>query len=572
MAVRDEYIELATKDVDMISLLKYIEQDLKINLNILEGNTAHLRCPAEVLDLEDNVHESDSNTKTSVDLSKNTLKCWNPACPCSKNLNTIHVARMFYEDLSFEQAVELVLNIGGFDYESEKTELTEEQKLSLLLTNYVTEKCENLMKGYDLIESGAKTTNRYELLYIDAAKYLLSRGIDKYVAKKMRLGVGGGFSNVLKNNSKDILTKAKILSSKKQFEIMSKRIIIPNISHGFVIGMTGRAIYDNNRRYLNVGLVKNLINIDKAKKYDTIFLFEGALNAASYMVLTGEENAMAMQGAESFKIDFLTEIVKEKAMFNENTEFVYVSDNDVAGLKAAQSLGMDILRLGFSLNVLVTPQSKSGKKIDTNDILMNFGKEKGLKVWNEFTKTAEPFIVFAIKQEISTMKGLNPLTLEMKKCQILRKYLTLDFIDPHERWILEQYFLQHGYPVTPEFFKYADIHFVKEPVLSGENLICFVGNIDAELQANLDENEKPYNIIDIHSKVNIYDMDASVNVILITNSLYLFRTKKIAQKLIQNGNTVKIYYTDKKIKSILEYTFAISKAVEAREFFNNLGK
>ncbi|MGU8833464.1 hypothetical protein ACV3UL_04030 [Clostridium perfringens] len=568
--MRDDYIDLA-KSVDILDILKYIENDLGVNFNIQSGSTTNLICPHLIFDREESVHESDNVMKTSINLAKNTIKCWNPACIVNKGLDTIGLIKMFYE-CSFQSAVKKVLDIGGFEYSFEEKEVSEETQVAILLTRYVNECCENLIKGFEFIEEGKQPRGRVDNLIFDAASYLLSRGISKDVAKKMRLGVGGTQVKTLKNTDKNLLVKSKILGGKKYFEIMSRRIIIPNISKGLVIGMTGRDIYDGERRYLNVGAVKNLINIDNAKKHSRIYLFEGALNGASYMALTGKDNFMAMQGAESFKREFLKEVIKEHVGFSNTTEFIYVSDYDTAGLKAATDLGLEFLRLGLSLNVLVTPQDSTGKKIDTNDIIKIYGLEKGKKVWNEFIKTAEPFIIFVIKQEIAQLDKLNTITYEIQKCKIIEKYLKLDFVNPLERWVLEQYFLKHNYPTTKEFFKYTDLHFSKEPKLSDNKLICFVGEVNKELEENLIENNRPYNILDIDVKVNIYDIDSSVEVILITDSLFLLKTKKIYEKLIEIGCSVKIFHTDKQIKSLLEYTFAINKAVNGEIFFNEIGK
>jgi len=570
MPIREEYKKLAKDDVDILLVLKYIENDLNINFNVQEGTTINLRCPYEVLDQEASVHDSSSVTKTSLSLVTNRIKCYNPACPCNKPMDTIGLIGLFYNELSFTNQVKTVLDIGGFEYQAEDRELSPELKQAILRTNYVQEKCEQLLKGYEIIEEGREPKGRFEALYTDAAKYLLGRGIPKSVARKMKFGVGGGPSKILKNNDKSVLVDAKILSKEKKYELMTKRILIPNISKGLVVGITGRAIYDDNRRYLNVGDVMNLINIDYAKKHDTIFMFEGGLNGASYQVLTDNDNFITLQGASSFKRDFLLEIIKESAKFRECTEFIYVADNDEAGLYAARQLGMEILKLGFSLSVLVTPKSKDGKKVDVNDILRIYGKEKGKKIWDDFTTKADPFIVFAIKQEFANLTALNPLTLEIKKTKIIQKYLKLDFIDPHERWVLEQYFMSHGYPVTSEFFKYVDLKFTKKPKLAGNKLICFVGEIDPTLEQNLIESEKEFNIIDLSVKTNIYELDKRIEIILVTNSLYLFKTKKLYNILSNSGHKVRIHYSDKPITSLIEYVFAISKAVDGKQLFNEL--
>lgn len=567
MAVTEEFKKLARDSVDILSILKYIEDDLNVDFNIQEGSTINLRCPCEVINNDTNVHKTNSTSKTSISLNRNLIKCWNPACNINKGLDTIELIRLFYENYSFEKAVKTVLEIGGFEYTTEKKELTEETKIKLVLTRYINECCNDLIKGYEIIEQNIEPKGRTETLCVDAAKYLLNRGIPKLIAKKLKFGVGGCYSKVLKTESQQTLIKAKILSSKNKFEIMARRIIIPNISNGLAIGMTGRDIYDTYTRYLNVGSVKNLINIDRAKKYSKIFLFEGALNGASYMTLTGKENFMAMQGAETFKKEFLLHIIKNNIEFNKDTEFIYVSDCDTAGLQAAKNLGLEILRLGFQLNVLITPKDNAGKKIDTNDVLKKYGINEGKKKWDEFLKTSEPFIIFAIKQEFLLIQEPNAITREMAKCKIIQKYLRLDFVDPNERWILEQYFSKHGYPSIKEFFKYADLKFSKTPQISNNSLICFVGGIDKNLENILIENNKSYNILDIEYKVNIYNVSNSITFILITNPLFIIKTRRIAQHLLEKKYNVKVFYTDKPITSLMEYIYAINSAIEAKSFF-----
>lgn len=572
MAVTEEYKRLARDEVDVLNVLRYIENDLNLNFNINEGTTINLRCPYEVYDIDSSVHESSSITKTSLSLKTNRVKCYNPACPCNKTMDNIAIVGLFYDDLSFEEKVKTVLEIGGFEYESEERELSPETRQAILRTNYVLEKNEQLLTGYEIIESEKEPVGRYEALYVDAAKYLLGRGITKNIARKMKFGIGGGPSKIIKNTSTKDLIAAKIINAEYNFEIMSKRILIPNILSGLVVGITGRSVYESDRRYLNVGNVRNLINIDRAKKHDTIFMFEGALNGASYEIITGEENFITLQGASTFKKEFLSKIALESAKFSDNTEFVYIADNDTAGLYAAKELGLDVLRLGFTLNVVVFPKKKDGSKIDLNDILKEYGKEKALDIWNKLTKKAEPFIIFAIKQEFTKLKGLNKLTLEIRKTKIIEKYLKMDFVDPYQRWILEQYFISHGYPVTNEFFKYVDLKFSKKPVLASNKLICFVGEIDPVLEQNLIETEKEYNVIDVSTKQSIYDLDPSIEIILITNSLYLFKTKKLYEVLTKAGHLVRIHYSDKPIKSLIEYVYATTKAIEGRQLFDELKK
>ena len=570
MAIQNEYIQLAIKDVNIVDILKYIENDFDINFNIQDTGTINIRCPYEVFNRESSVHTSGSNSKTSINPNNNTIKCWNPACEANKTIDTIGLIRLFYPEYAFQDAVKIVLEIGGFEYETEDTELSEEDKISILLTNYVEEKSKQLIRGYELIEEDKITTNKNDLLYIDAAKYLISRGIPKQIATKLKLGIGGGDSRIIKETSIEMLKKAKILSKTKEYELMNKRILIPNILKGRVVGITGRAIYNDVTRYLNVGAVKNLINIDNAKKYNKIYLFEGALNAASYMTLTSQDNAMALQGAESFKKEFLKIIIEEKAQFNDETEFIYVADNDTAGIKAAINLGLEILKLGFTLNVLITPLSTKGEKVDTNDILRCYGLEKGKKVWNKFITTMEPFIIFAIKQDISKLDEPNKLILEMKKCKIVQKYLTLDILDPNEKWVLNNYLNEIGLPATKEFFKYANIHFTNKPVIKNNRLVCFIGEINKELKNILEENDAPYNLIDIKYATNFENIDKELEIILISNSLYLLKTKQIYNKLKDTNENIKIFYTDKTITSLLEYSFAINQAISAKEFFNNL--
>lgn len=575
MAITEEYIELA-RSVSILDVLSAIESEYGVNFKVTgKGGTSNLVCPHQLASPEESEHKDEKLSRTSISESKNKITCWVAGCPVSKGLNTIDLVMLFDEELSFSGAVKKVLSIGGYECEFEKSEISEERRIELLLTRYVNEKSRNLQYGYSLLEEKIEPTSRAETMYLDAAKYLKSRGISKLTASRLMFGIGGGPSDIVDKTSKDLLRKAKIISE-KGFEYMRNRIIVPNICNKIAVNMTGRDLDPNSTlRYLNVGSVKSFVNIDKAKEYDTIYMFEGGINGASYIEIEDKPNAVFLQGSNTFTKTFLIDLIKEnvineKKTFKDNVEIVIVGDPDFAGVNLVDMAGMQMLESGFMVSVILMPTDENGKKIDLNDILKENGLNKAKELWGDIKTRKEPYIVFKIKDEISKLNEPNKLCYEMKKAKIMEKYLSLNFINPNERWILEQYFSQNGYPMTKEFFKWADIRFNNEPRLDGERLVCFIGEIDRDLANNLDKNEKPYNILNISNRVNMYEVDKSVEFVLMTNTVNLLVTKKIAERLINDGYKVKIFYSDKPIKSLLEYSFSLNKAMELNEFIESI--
>lgn len=575
MAINNEYMELA-KSVSVLDVLNALESEYGVDFKVSSrGSTYNLVCPHQLSNPDESEHKDEKISRTSIDEVKNIVTCWVAGCPVSKGLDSIGLVRLFDNELSFMGAVRKVLEIGGFEYEFEQNEISEERKIELLLTRYVNEKARNLQYGYSLLEENKEPSNRIEMMYLDAAKYLSSRGISKLTASRLLFGIGGGTSEIIDKTPKELLRKAKIISD-KNYEYMKNRIIVPNICNKVAVNMTGRDLDPNSTlRYLNVGSVKSFVNIDKAKEFDTIYMFEGGINGASYIEIEDSMNAVFLQGSKSFTKAFLVDLINEKLLnekesFKKNTEIVIVGDPDSAGITLVNEAGLQMLESGFLVSVLLMPTDEKGKKIDLNDILKDYGKEKAKELWHKLLENKEPYIVFKIKQEISKLKEPNKLCFEMKKAKIMEKNLSYNFINPNERWILEQYFVQHGFPATSEFFKWVDVNFNERPKIDGDKMVCFVGEIDKDLSNNLEKNNKMYNIIGLSSNVNIYEVDKDVPFVLMTNTVNLLVTKKIAEKLIDKGYNVKIFYSDKPIKSLLEYSFALNKAVEMDEFMNNI--
>lgn len=576
MAIKEEYIDLAKDSVPILDVLRELESEYGVDFKIVsKGRTVNLLCPHQVAKPDESEHEDEKVSRTSLSEEKNMIKCWVEGCPVAKGLNNIGLVQLFDDELSFVGAVKKVLEIGGYEFEFEKEEISEERKIELLLTRYVNERCEKLQDGYTMLEENIQPNVRSEVLYLEAAKYLHSRGISKLTAKRLSLGIGGGSSEILDKTSKDMLIKARIISD-KHFEYMKNRIIIPNIANKIVTNMTGRDLkVDSDLRYLNIGSVKSLVNIDNAKEHDTIYVFEGGLNGASYIEITEKNNAAFLQGSSTFSREFLTDIILEnvinkKDSFKPNTEIVIVGDPDSAGISLVESAGLQMLEAGFNVSVILMPVGESGKKIDLNDILQSLGKTEAKEMWEGLLEKKEPYIIFKIKKEVSLIKEKNKLCYEIKKSKIIEKNLSLNFINPILRWTLEQYLVQIGYPMTSEYFKWVDLNFSKEPKIDGNRLICFVGGIDSDLATNLDESNKCYNVVSLDTRTNIYDIDKSVEIILFTNTSNLLVTKMIYGRLKNEGYMVKVFYSDKPIKSILEYSFALKKSMTFEDLINNI--
>lgn len=592
--MKEEYKDLLEKalKVDILEVLEYVEKDLCVDFKISKtGNTVNMLCPDQVINRESSIHEDEKTSRTTVDIKRNILQCWVSGCPIGVK-NPVSFIEYVY-GIRFYDAIELVLTIGGIDFEKNK-KLTEEEKVFLARKNYANIYNQNLRKGFALIREDKPTLTEYDILYKHGAEYVISRGLSEETCNTLNIGIGG-VPNILKSEDLSILKKAKIVCQGKVnkvfFELLKGRISIPTINNN----ITGRAIKkDAKQRFLNAGGVEGVVNLYNALKSNKIFSFEGGFNAASYIELTKKHNVFGLQGCKTFKPRLLERLVEYKSKFELETEIIIVADPDIAGITLAKEEGKYLMKQGFSVSVIIMPVDEEGNKIDLNDILINkngFLDKKGMtapEYWENMVKNRMHYLIFMITQELKeTAKDSSEIMKKTNQARIIEKYLKWD-INPFEKQYLEKYFERKKFNYVKEMFEYVDkkysypklpkvIKDVKESTkknvekveedISKEDIkkepdIYFVEEINRDLSDMLTENGKKFQLIDLtkgHLKIENKD------IILITSKKYLIRALRIANNL-KYKNTVKLSLYTKEPTSILEYIVLIQSSLKIKEF------
>jgi DNA primase len=184
----------------------------------------------------------------------------------------------------------------------------------------------------------AKTVLFYhEGLTAEVRRFLAEeRGFTEETISIYQIGfANGGLKDYLVNECKfplDICLKARILKRDKNEKVTDyfyNRIIFPNIRHGHVVHMTGRALGNGIPKYLNLlGKIEYLYNED-ALCEEKIIIAEGVPDCLSAVQMGCP--AVAVYGVTQFNEDY-------KDRFS-RCQTVYVCmDGDDAGRKAAQRI------------------------------------------------------------------------------------------------------------------------------------------------------------------------------------------------------------------------------------------
>ena len=240
------------------------------------------------------------NTKTGL------WQCFNPSCGAKGNYRQLH-RRLLNEEASGQD----VVDPQTLKFKLNKA-LSEDEELELSM--------DNLVLDYDL--------DFYKL------ETILNRGFDLDTLKYFEVG----------------------FSDKKQ------RIVIPVRDGSYkIVGMIGRAIKeDQEPRYLyTTGFkrAKVLFNLCNAKRYDSIVVVEGSLDAMK-VHQAGFPNVVATLGSKISEIQF-THLRK---CFN---EIIIFSDNDVAG--EAMKCSIMVSCRGWKIRQVDYPDGRSDPGDMTDD-------------------------------------------------------------------------------------------------------------------------------------------------------------------------------------------------------------
>lgn len=244
-----------------------------------------------------------------------------------------------------------------------------------------------------------------------AMEYMKKRGLERETLRKF----GTGYSrdqwqnlyNHLKSKGYDeeqMMTLGLISKSgDRYFDRFRNRIIFPIMNtRGKIIGFGGRAMGDDNPKYLNSK--ESSIFLKKNNLFG-LYLTRQDINKEGYAILVeGYMDVLSLyqHGVRNVSASLGTALTDNQAkMLKRYTNKVVVAyDSDDAG-RAASLRAIDVLyQAGCKIKVLEMPQGK-----DPDDYIKEHGKEEFLKL----VRVALPFVDYKLKE---IKKGIDTDTTE----------------------------------------------------------------------------------------------------------------------------------------------------------------
>ena len=208
--------------------------------------------------------------------------------------------------------------------------------------------------------------------------YFAQRGIPESIQQQYCLGYmdprietksGIDFTNVI---------KAGIVDTEGKINYSGRWIIPIKDAYGNHIAWAGRSTDAEQPRYINspnsdyFHKGKILWNYDVAKRYDTIYVVEGFMDALS-LITAGIPNVVALMSCE---------MTDEQYRLLYGKDLILGLDNDVAGNRATCKMILEHRERNFNVLDFGTKKEK-----DLNEILINSGKDEVIKVTQTCVKS-----------------------------------------------------------------------------------------------------------------------------------------------------------------------------------------
>lgn len=304
----------------------------------------------------------ETNPSMSVDDDKGVYKCF--TCGAKGNVITYLKEK---ENKSFKEAIQYLGNrfsVDVSDFFSAKTSNKDKIYLESRRINRIA--CNFFGKNLFLKDKNG------DYFYKDAEKYLKSRKIPFSIIKEFKIGYAPPSWNALINaltdnkitvNNMHILGLVSVSKNNPNhyYDTFVNRIMFPIINEREeVIGFGGRSIDGKEPKYLNSkeSLIfkkkSSLYGINIAKSYimkaDEVILVEGYMDTIACHKM-GIKNVVGSLG---------TAITQEHA--NEIKKYtkniILALDSDEAGIKAAKSAVLTLLKFGFNISVIIIKDAK----------------------------------------------------------------------------------------------------------------------------------------------------------------------------------------------------------------------
>ncbi|MEI0701260.1 DNA primase [Brachyspira intermedia] len=344
----------------------------------------------------------ETNPSMSVDDSKGIYKCF--TCGAKGNVITYLKEK---ENKSFKEAVQYLGNRFSVDvsgFFSAKT--TQKDKIYLESRRINRIACNFFGKSLFLKDKNG------DYFYKDAEKYLKSRKIPFSIIKEFRIGYAPPSWNALMNaltenkitvNNMNILGLVSVSKNNPNhyYDTFVNRIMFPIINEREeIVGFGGRSIDGKEPKYLNSkeSLIfkkkSSLYGINIAKSYimkqDEIMLVEGYMDTIACHKM-GIKNVVGTLGTA-----ITEEHAREIKKYTKNV--VLALDSDEAGIKAAKSAVITLLKFDLKLTILSIQETK-----DLDEFFTVYGRSRFDILYNNKLNWYDFVIDTEIKKDISSL-------------------------------------------------------------------------------------------------------------------------------------------------------------------------
>lgn len=302
----------------------------------------------------------DSNPSMCVSREKQIYTCF--SCHATGNVFTF---LMNYEHIDFREALRYLgekvgVNVSGIQ---------------------IRKKSNKFDKLYDAYKFSVKyfQNNLSSSYGRDAKGYLASRGITDEVIKEFEIGLSlesrDDLTKLLVKKEYDLATLNRIGLSSDDHDIYNDRIMFPlyDVS-GNVVGFSGRIYKDNGQnKYLNTKetdifkkgemLYHYHIAREECRLKKSVIVMEGFMDVIRASTI-GIKNTVALMG---------TALTKEQIglLKRLSNNIILCLDGDDPGVRAATSIGEELLGQGVEVKVVVLPDND-----DPDSFILKHGKER----------------------------------------------------------------------------------------------------------------------------------------------------------------------------------------------------
>lgn len=217
-----------------------------------------------------------------------------------------------YKHITQEEALEIV----GIDYKFPRTHKNKIVKLR------------NVLGTWKFLGQATNDYHDYLKKTPGAATYLHGRGFNDETIAKYKLGYTDGYVLNYKFAEEYAMALEVGLTNKDGFEVMSHRIVIPNlIGDNEVDFMTGRTIANSKTKYVHTRGIRALHGFFEVRKSPVLFLVEGQMDWL--MLRQWGWPAAAIGGSR---------LTRQNEIALESKRIIYVPDNDDTGRKNAEKI------------------------------------------------------------------------------------------------------------------------------------------------------------------------------------------------------------------------------------------